>query len=343
AALLLFVFVALVGQPFARADVTVYDIEPASVAAEAGLQPGDIITAVNGQEVESADAFNRLITDNLNQAVTLRVKRDAATFETTLNVTDQIGRVVERVYIDSVERNMPAYDAGFLPEDLIVAVDGIEISSIKQLQDYTQAHNHEEIVITVLRGSERLDLPVTPRPDSSGVVRIGIGIAGVEPSAIGVTAVNRNAHTYTRALPLGEAINTGVDQFIDLHRLMAEFVQDLIRGDVALETARPVSPVGIGQLGAPIFEQSLDEGEMYPIVLFAAMISVALGLTNLLPIPGLDGGRILFVVIEIIRGKPMKPEREGLIHLIGVMLLLGLIFFTVLNDIFNPINIDSIR
>jgi len=73
------------------------------------------------------------------------------------------------------------------------------------------------------------------------------------------------------------------------------------------------------------------------------LISVALGITNLLPIPGLDGGRILFVVIEIIRGKPMRPEREGLIHLIGVMLLLGLIFLTVLNDIFNPINIDSIR
>ena len=196
---------------------------------------------------------------------------------------------------------------------------------------------------TVLRGSERLDLPVTPRPDSDGVVRIGIGIAGVEPSAIGLTAVNRNAETYTRALPLGKAISTGANEFVDLHRMMAEFVRDLVRGDIALETARPVSPVGIGQLGAPIFEQSLDEGKMYPIVLFAAMISVALGITNLLPIPGLDGGRILFVVIEIIRGKPMKPEREGLIHLIGVMLLLGLIFLTVLNDIFNPINIDSIR
>ncbi|MEW6578611.1 MAG: RIP metalloprotease RseP [Chloroflexota bacterium] len=343
AALLLFIFVALVGQPFARADVTVYDVQPASAAAEAGLQPGDIITAVNRQEVESADAFNRLIASNLDQAVTLQIKRDAETFETTLVTTSQTSRTVERVYIDSVERNMPAYDAGFLPEDLIVAVDGIEITSIEQLQDYTQAHDREEIVITVLRGSERLDLPVTPRPDDNGVVRIGIGIAGVEPSAIGLTAVNRNAHTYTRALPLGEAISTGVDEFVDLHRLMAQFVEDLVQGDIAPEAARPVSPVGIGQLGAPIFEQSLDEGEMYPIVLFAAMISVALGITNLLPIPGLDGGRILFVVIEIIRGKPMRPEREGLIHLIGVMLLLGLIFLTVLNDIFNPINIDSIR
>ncbi len=82
---------------------------------------------------------------------------------------------------------------------------------------------------------------------------------------------------------------------------------------------------------------------MYPIVMFAALISVALALTNLLPIPGLDGGRILFVVIELIRGKPMEPEREGLIHFIGVILLLGIVFITVLNDIFNPININGIR
>ncbi len=343
AALVLFVFVALVGQPFARADVTVYDVLPASAAAEAGLQPGDIISAVNGQPVESADVFNRLIARSTGQTITLQVARDAETFDTSLTIAPSAAQTIERVYIDTVERGMPAYDAGFLPEDLIVAVDGIELTSIEQLQQYTQAHESEEIVITILRGSERLDLPVKPRADENGVVRIGIGIVGVEPAAIGLTAVNRNTHTYTRALPLGEAISTGVDEFVALHRMMAEFVGDLIRGDIAPQAARPVSPVGISQLGAPIFEQSLDEGEMYPIVLFAALISVALGITNLLPIPGLDGGRILFVVIELIRGKPMKPEREGLIHLIGVMLLLGVIFLTVLNDIFNPINIDNIR
>ncbi len=80
-------------------------------------------------------------------------------------------------------------------------------------------------------------------------------------------------------------------------------------------------------MALPIFEQSLDEEKMYPIVLFAAMISVALGITNLLPIPGLDGGRILFVVIEIIRGKPMTGARR-VDPAIGVMLLLGLIFLT---------------
>lgn len=343
AAFLLFVFVALVGQPFARADVTIYDIQAGSAAAEAGLQSGDVILSVNGETVESADEFNRLIEQNANQVVTLQVKRGDSTFETSLVAATESNQQVERVYIDSVERDMPAYSAGFRPEDLIVAVDGIEVTSIEQLQSYTRAHEGQVIVVTVLRGTQRLDLPVTPQLDSNGVVRIGIGIVGVEPAAIGLTAVNRNEQTYTRALPPGEAIRTGVDQFVGLHKMMANFVQDLVEGNIAPEAARPVSPIGIGQLGAPVFEQSLDEGKMYPIVLFAALISVALAITNLLPIPGLDGGRILFVVIELIRGKPMEPEREGLIHFIGVMLLLGIIFLTVLNDIFNPINIDGLR
>ncbi len=74
-----------------------------------------------------------------------------------------------------------------------------------------------------------------------------------------------------------------------------------------------------------------------PLLDFAAVIGLALGLTNLLPIPGLDGGRILFVIIELLRGKPMEPEREGMIHLIGLFLLLGVMGIFILNDLVNPI------
>jgi regulator of sigma E protease len=341
-ALVLFIAVALVGQPFARADVTIYDVEVGSAAEQAGLQAGDRIVSFNGEAIDSADEFNNRLEDHANDAVTLRIERDGEQFDRSLVVSGAVENI-ERVYVESVEEDMPAYDAGFLPEDLIVAVDGTEVTSIEQLQDYTQDHDGEEILITVLRGNERLEIPVTPKPDSEGTVRIGIGITPVEPAIVGLTAINLNEETYTRSLPLGDAVQKGVEEFVDLHILMGEFVSDLLNGDVAPEAARPVSPVGIGQLGAPVFEQTLDEREMYPIVLFAALISVALAITNLLPIPGLDGGRILFVVIELIRGKPMEPEREGLIHLIGVMLLLGIILLTVINDIINPINIESLR
>lgn len=340
AALALFIIVALVGQPFGRADVTIYDIQANSAAAQAGLQQGDIIVAVNGEAVDSADQFNEIIDDHTNQPVALTVRRDGETVDTTMIVTPGEDTAIERVYITTVQEDKPA--AGkFEPEDLIIAVNGIEITSIEQLQDYTQDRENEEMIVTVLRGTQTVDIPVAPTRDDDDVVRIGIGITAVEPAAIGLTAVNRDEETYTRALPLGEAVQTGAEEFIDMHVLMYEFVRDIFAGDIEPSAARPVSPVGIGQIGGPVFEQSLDQGEMYPIVLFAALISIALAITNLLPIPGLDGGRILFVVIELIRGKPMEPEREGLIHFIGVLLLLGLIFFTVINDIVNPIDITG--
>ncbi len=341
AALILFIIIALIGQPYARADVSVYDIQAGSAAETAGLQQGDVIREFNGKTVESADEFNDWISTQVNKPVTLVVERDGQQFETTLIGAANEGTKVERVYIDTVEKDMPAYAAGFLPEDLIVSVDGIEVTSLKQLQDYTKAHKGVEIMITVLRGTQRVDLPVTPTKDSQGTVRIGIGIVGVEPAAVGLTAINRDETTYTRRLGLAKAIDTGVDEFVRVHTLMYGYLDDLVNGRIGLSSARPVSPVGIGQIGAPIFKQTLDEGQMYPLISFAALISVSLAFTNLLPIPGLDGGRILFVVIELIRGKPMEPEREGLIHLIGVLLLLGLIFLAVFNDILNPINLTK--
>lgn len=343
AALALFIIVALVGQPYARADVTVYDVQPDSAAAEAGLQSDDTIVSFNGEPVDSAGEFNDLVDQHIDEPITLGIERDGEQFEVALMADPADARDVQRVYIQVIEDDMPAAEAGFLAEDLIVAVDDTEITSIEQLQDITRAHQGEEMVVTVLRGAERLELPVVPREDDEGRTRIGIRIVGVQPAAIGLIAVNRDEETYTEALPPGEAIKTGFDEFIRMHRLMGEFVGDIFQGEIEPEAARPVSPVGIGQMGAPIFEQTLDEGEMYPIVLFAALISIALAVTNLLPIPGLDGGRILFVFIELIRGKPMEPEREGLIHLIGVMLLLGLILFTVVNDIVNPIDLENLR
>jgi regulator of sigma E protease len=113
----------------------------------------------------------------------------------------------------------------------------------------------------------------------------------------------------------------------------------LLSGAVTAEEARPVSVVGMSQIGSQIIQQSIQQQNITPVLNFIAVISVALGFFNLLPIPALDGGRILFVIIEIIRGKPISPEREGLVHLIGLAILLSLSVFIILNDVINPISL----
>jgi len=91
-----------------------------------------------------------------------------------------------------------------------------------------------------------------------------------------------------------------------------------------------------------ILRQNVEQGRAAPILEFIATISVALGFFNLLPIPALDGGRILFVIIEMVRGRPIAPEREGLVHLVGLVLLLSLSVLVILNDVINPIT-NSLR
>ena len=133
----------------------------------------------------------------------------------------------------------------------------------------------------------------------------------------------------------------GTDTFVETMELMAATPLMLIRGELSAEQARPVSIVGIGQIGGEILRESQERQALYPILSFTALISIALAVTNLLPIPALDGGRILFVVIELLRGKPIEPEREGLVHMIGILILLSLMVFVVILDIVDPISLTQ--
>jgi regulator of sigma E protease len=119
--------------------------------------------------------------------------------------------------------------------------------------------------------------------------------------------------------------------------LYAQLPSMLMSGEITPSEARPVSIVGISQIAGQAAETSASSRNLFPILSMTAFISVALGLTNLLPIPALDGGRILFVLIEAIRGRRVEPEREGMVHVIGMLVLLGLMALLIVQDIVNPI------
>jgi regulator of sigma E protease len=111
----------------------------------------------------------------------------------------------------------------------------------------------------------------------------------------------------------------------------------IIQGLIPAELARPVGPVGVGQLVGGAVEYTLETGWWFPVMQMLGSLSVALAMTNLLPLPGLDGGRILFIIIEGIRGKRVDPAREGLVHLIGMLLLVALMVLITWQDIVNPV------
>jgi regulator of sigma E protease len=97
-----------------------------------------------------------------------------------------------------------------------------------------------------------------------------------------------------------------------------------------------VSIVGISRIGGEILKESVRQGTPVLIFNFIALVSIFLGFTNLLPIPALDGGRIFFVLIEMVRGKPLSQEIEAKIHAIGFLILIGLGLLVIIYDIIAP-------
>ena len=141
----------------------------------------------------------------------------------------------------------------------------------------------------------------------------------------------------TKPYPIGESFSMALGQITGSIEQIIMLPSRLIQGAISTTEARPVGPVGISQLAANQLQLSLDTQQPFWILSFMAMISVALGVTNLLPLPALDGGRLIFVLLEAVRRKRISPEREAIVHLIGMVLLLGLMALITIQDISNPI------
>ncbi|MBZ0318637.1 MAG: RIP metalloprotease RseP [Anaerolineae bacterium] len=343
AALVLFIVIAGFFQPYEIGDITMIEILPGSPAETAGLEAGDVVTHVDGQKVERLDEFEDAIEDK--DSIELTVNRGGET--QTLTVTPapfQTSDIKEKVQIVNIEEDAPAHEAGLEIDDVVVAVDDQPLTDVDMLVDYTKEHEDIPIDLTIQRGDEIINIEVTPRVlDGEDVARIGIQIAPAPlDETIGAVTATRDLHTEVRkADNVVEAIQTGSGNFVRAIGVIFYAPVMLIRGDIEAEQARPAGPVAISQMGGKFIKESQEESNPYPILGFAAIISIALAVTNLLPIPALDGGRILFVVIELLRGKPISPEREGVVHMIGMLFLLSLMVVIVFFDIVKPIDLSS--
>lgn len=231
------------------------------------------------------------------------------------------------VAVDEVHPNSPAMTAGLESGDLILEVNDKLVESSGILVTEVTEHAGESIELLVQRGDELIPVTLVPRrpgeydPETEGPMGISLGFGQSDRLARG---------------PVG-AVSASVRSIGEIIYLTVSAPIMLIEGDITPEQARPVGPVGISQIAGQTAEYTATTGDWFQLLRITAFISVALGFTNLLPIPALDGGRLLFVVIEAIRGRRIEPEREGLVHLVGMLFLLGLMFLLIIQDISNPI------
>ncbi|MEX1020823.1 MAG: site-2 protease family protein, partial [Litorilinea sp.] len=153
------------------------------------------------------------------------------------------------------------------------------------------------------------------------------------PPGQGALGVQIGPISRLATLPVGAALWEGVVSTVQYFGIVLQLPVMLLSGSLSPDEAQLTGPVGIAQLVGGAVSATIDTGLWFPILRLSAVLSAALAVTNLLPLPALDGGRLLFILIEALRGRRINPEREGYIHMVGFMLLLGLLVIITVRDI----------
>jgi regulator of sigma E protease len=249
-------------------------------------------------------------------------------------------RFLYGVGITGVMEGSPAEAAGLQSGDILLRVGDLDLQDytsdgdqalgiVTSVVNYVSDKAGQPVTVLLQRGvgedAQQIELQLTPRADENGDGKMGVSIRATP------VRVQRVQTTFF------EALGYGVREILYTIQMTISIPIQVLRGLVPASAARSVGPVGIAVLTGNAVQQSVEVDWAYPILQLTAVLNVAIAITNLLPLPALDGGRIFFIVLEAIRGKPLPPEKEGLVHGIGLMLLLLLLVVITIQDIFVPL------
>ena len=242
-----------------------------------------------------------------------------------------------RAVISEVISDTPAAEAGLLAGDVILAIEGRDAANLVEASRYVRLYQGKTIDILVRRSGEEVVVPVYARwvyPEGQGPTGITIAPAVVNPA-------DGRPFTVTVSEPPWEAIPHGARLTMDTMILARNQIVSWVRGTSAPEFQ---GPVGIAQAtGEVAVAAGSAQGAVSPLLELAALLSINLGVLNLLPLPMLDGGRMFFVFVEVLRrGKRINPEREALVHLIGFVAFVALALVVTFYDISRIAAGDSI-
>ncbi len=230
------------------------------------------------------------------------------------------------VQIQEVLPDSPAEKAGLLPGDIVTAVNGDRLEDgSTELRDWIRSSPGKPLELTVIREKTSLTIIATPvLTDDYGF--LGVGLQSW-PDSESAKRYSLPQATVAAARDMAAVILS----ILNLPRLVSS-------GEVSVtEAVRPVGIPGIlGFLGYAL-KESIETGIPFLALQVTALISLAVGMTNLLPLPALDGGRALFVIIEAIRGRRISPETEAKIHMAGMVILIAISLVIITMDIVNPI------
>ncbi len=320
----------LFGRGMLPAVVT--DVVEGGPAAQAGLRAGDRITSVDGQAVEFWSQISKRAQEGRGAPMALAVQRETQALQVTLTPKratryDALGDTEEiwdlgvgdalavSAKVGEVVPGMPAEKAGIKPGDLVTAVMDKPVTSWQDMAGIINKRPGQPTPMTIRRGDQTLTITVTPDM-VDGVGRIGIAPVPTLPANL----------VYVRTWNPISAVTDGWRQTVQLTTLTVKAFWRLV-------TLR-ISP---SALGGPIqiavaAGQSAKVG-MSQLMFFTALVSVNLAVLNLLPVPMLDGGHLLFFGCEAVLGRPISVRKREIAQQIGFVLLMMLMVFALYNDV----------
>ncbi|HET9588070.1 MAG TPA: M50 family metallopeptidase [Anaerolineales bacterium] len=240
-----------------------------------------------------------------------------------------------RVLISSVVPEGPAAQAGLQAGDILISGNGRRIHNYDELRSIVDANEDKPVIFLVDRSGEQVQFTVTPRMnDDENRIMIGVGLG----------------NPITPATSLSQPLSFGARYAYYNVRLLISLPAQIIRGALPAEQARLVGLKGIFDImeqsvasdmearETPASSPTSDPFERFRTLLLVASLSISLGIFNLFPFPALDGGRILFVLPELIFRRRVPHQLENLVHGMGMALLLLVMIYVNVMDFVNPIN-----
>ena len=316
-----------------------------SLAAHAGLKAGDEIARIGGRRVATREAVVlELISDITDDGrIALTVTRAGAPREATIVVPPEQRRAMTEpggwqaglgfefsaphvaVVLGTIQPDGAAAAAGLKSGDRILAADGHPVDEYIAFRDIVRAHAGTPLALEVLRGASHLSIPVTPRAKPDPADRNGptVGQIGVEPE--GRPEFPPELRTVERYAPLA-AVGAAVDATASKSALTLKLLWRMLTGRVSIKNVS--GPIGIATYAGV---SALAGPATY--LEFLALISISLGVLNLLPVPILDGGQVVYQLAEAIGGKPLPERVQILGQQLGIVLLVLLMSLAFYNDI----------
>jgi len=302
-------------------------------ADKAGIKPGDVITDIDGWSIETFDDVANIVRSAAGRSLEISIDREGKTHTfhvipaskkqdsdlgVTLNLGDiGIGRVLP-ARVGTVLGGSPAEQAGIAPGDVITAIDGKPITSFEDVVAMVGPAAERSLAVTLDRDGTSLSIAVVPKavdgkkPDGTPVKLGRIGVSPDRPAPVAVS--------------LPEAVRLGIrETYANIVQTIAG-IGDIIGGRQSADQVG--GPILMAEVTARVVELGWE-----PLLRWTALISANIGLLNLLPIPLLDGGHLVFYAVEAIRRRPLSQRIQEIGFQIGIALVLMMVVFVNLNDL----------